>query len=296
MADLEKGYIHIDDNGKIQYLSYDTVGGGMFMVALLVISTVFINSIGTYFINNKWIVAIPTLIAVIIRTVIFDVKTSAFKRIINIISDLVRTICMYGVLMIVFDKIITAHWLDRLLFALFYGAILVIAYVLLSKLFKMLRTCELCILHFIASILVAVISLYIFFGHTWYWMGYDYKLSLNGVSIIECDKRIVGYVEIPASINNYTVKTIGKGAFSSNKKITTVKIPNGVETIEERAFSHCEGLNSIYFPSSIMVIQKDAINDCQALQNIYFEGSQEKWNSIIIQDSNFNAVNVHFAE
>ena len=275
MTDLEKGYIHIDDNGKIQYLSYDTVGGGVFMVALLVLSTVFINNIGTYFINNKWVIIIPTLIAVMIRTFILDVKTSAIKRIINIIADIVRTACLYGVLMIVFDKIITAHWLDRLLLAVFYSAVFVIIYILLSKLFTMLRVCELCTLHFIASILVAAISLYIFFGHTWYWMGYDYKLSLNGVSIVKCDKRIVGDIEIPDKINNYTVKTIGKSAFASNKKITSVKIPKGVEVIEDRAFSYCEGLNSIYLPSSIKTIKKDVLYDCNSLINVFFESSQE---------------------
>ena len=294
MNDLEKGYIHIDDNGKAQYISYDTVGGGVFMIALLVLSTVLINNIGTYIINNKWIVAIPTLIAVLIRTFIFDVKTSFFKRIINIVSDVIRTICMYGVLIIIFDKIITAHWLDRVLLALFYGVILAIIYFLLSKLFSLLRTCELCTLHFFASILVATISLYIFFGHTWYWMGYDYKVSFNGASIVECDKRIVGDVEIPASINSYNVKTIGKRAFSSNKKITSIKIPNTVESIEEGAFSHCESHNSIYLPSSIKTIKKDVLYDCTALINIFFDGSQEDWDNIDIQDGSINGFNICF--
>ena len=74
MNDLEKGFIHVDDNAKAQYISYDTEGGGIFMIVLLVIATVFINTLGTYIINNKWIIAIPTLIAVLIRTYIFDVK------------------------------------------------------------------------------------------------------------------------------------------------------------------------------------------------------------------------------
>ena len=107
MNELEKGYIHIDDNGNMQYVSYDTVGGGMLMIALLVLATVFITDISTYITSNRWIVIIPTLIAVLIRTVIFDKGLPIYKRLLNILSDAIKTVCIYGVLIVVLNKYVS---------------------------------------------------------------------------------------------------------------------------------------------------------------------------------------------
>lgn len=295
MNDLEKGYVHIDDNGKVQYVSYDTVGGGMFMIALIVLATVFITNISTYISSNRWIVIIPTLIAVLIRTVLFDKGLPIYKRICNIATDIIKTVCMYCVLIVVLDKIATAHWLDRVLLAIFYGAILFVVYFLLSKfVFTMLRTCQLCTLHMIASLVVAVISLFIYFSHTWYWMGYDYKTFFDSASIVKVDKRIEGDIEIPEKINNYTIKSIGERAFYSNKKITSVSLPSGIEIIEERAFSLNDTIKSIKIPLSIKTIKDKAFYSASALTDIYYEGTEEDWNKIDIRDDSIGDISVHF--
>lgn len=297
MNELEKGYVHIDDNGNVQFVSYDTVGGGLFMIALLVLATVFITDISTYIASNRWIVIIPTLIAVLIRTIIFDKGLPIYKRLLNVLSDTIKTICMYGVLIVVLDKIATAHWLDRVLFAVFYGAILFIVYFLLSKfVFTMLRTCQLCVLHIVASIVVAAICLFIYFGHTWYWMGYDYKTSFNGASIVKVDKRMEGDIEIPEKINNYIINSIGERAFSSNEKITSVKLPSGLEIIEERAFSWNDTIESVEIPLSVKTIQEKAFDSASALTDIYYEGTEADWNKINIQDDSIANMQVHFSK
>ena len=295
MNELEKGYVHIDDNGDVQYVSYDTVGGGITMISLLILLTAFITNISTAITNNKWIILIPTLIAVIFRTLLYDKELPVYKKLLNIFADTTKTICMYGVLLIVLDKIANAHWLDRLFFAAFYGAILLAVYLILNKfVFNILRTCQMCLLHLVASLLVAVVSIFLYCGHSWYWKGSDDKVFLNTASIVKVDQRIEGTVELPEKINTYTVKAIGKNAFSSNKKITDIKLPNSIQTIKESAFSSCKSLKSIVIPLSVTTIESYAFYNAPALTDIYYEGTETEWNKIVIQDNDISNINIHF--
>lgn len=294
MSNLENGYFNVDGSGNVRFISYESIGGGMFFVILLVVLSVFVTKIGNYILDNQWIIAIPTLIFATIRTIFFDTETTVIRRIINIVADVIRLLCIYCVLLIIFDKIVTAHWLDRLLFAVFFGGLFAGAYYLLNKLFNMLRLSDLCVLHLVASIIVAAISLYMFFGHNWYWKGYDYTAQFNKATITKCDSRIVGDVVIPVEIKNKAVIKIGERAFSSNEKITSIVIPNGIEMIEEDAFLFCEGLSTISMPLSIKQIERDSFRGCSALQTVYFEGSEEDWGKINIQDNNIQNATVYF--
>ncbi len=294
MNEFGKGYFHIDDNGDVRYVPYDT-GGGLVFIVLLVLGTVFITNISTYLMANKWIVAIPTLIAVITRTVIFDKELPVYKKLLNILADAIKTFCMYGVLLIVLDKIANAHWLDRIFFAAFYGFILFVAYFVLSKfVFTLLRTCQLCVLHIVASVLVAAICMFLYFGHTWYWMGYDYKTFFNKASIVKVDSRMEGKIEIPEKINNYIVTSVEKRAFSQNKKITVVSLPNTLETIKEMSFSFSEPIESVEIPLSVKVIEKDAFYSADTLTDIFYKGTEADWNKIDIQDDNIKNIKIHF--
>lgn len=88
---------------------------------------------------------------------------------------------------------------------------------------------------------------------------------------------------------NEGLRSIGKGAFSGNKRLTTLTIPDGVTTIGEEAFAHCwtqlpksdsfTGLTTVTIPGSVTSIGKDAFADNQLLATVNFGGTQEQWNA-----------------
>ena len=94
---------------------------------------------------------------------------------------------------------------------------------------------------------------------------------------------------------NEGLRSIGKSAFSGNKRLTTLTIPDGVTTIGEEAFAHCwtqlpksdsfTGLTTVTIPGSVTSIGKDAFADNQLLATVNFGGTQEQWNAIGGKDS-----------
>lgn len=94
---------------------------------------------------------------------------------------------------------------------------------------------------------------------------------------------------------NEGLRSIGKGAFSGNKRLTTLTIPDGVTTIGEEAFAHCwtqlpksdsfTGLTTVTIPGSVTSIGKNAFTNNQQLTTVNFDGTQEQWNAIGGKDS-----------
>lgn len=92
------------------------------------------------------------------------------------------------------------------------------------------------------------------------------------------------YLEIPSSLDGYTVTSIGNNAFygkdfvsitipdtvkeiaysafSFNISLSTVSIPQSVETIQGDAFSYCQNLVSIYIPDSVISIGQGTFKNC----------------------------------
>ena len=65
-------------------------------------------------------------------------------------------------------------------------------------------------------------------------------------------------VEIPREIDGVPVKSIGNGAFSHNRTLTSVVIPDGVEVIGDDAFAWCDHLEEAVLPDSVRVIGANA--------------------------------------
>lgn len=81
--------------------------------------------------------------------------------------------------------------------------------------------------------------------------GLRFVVENNEASLVECDKEVVGEVEIPSSIEiegeSYPVCLIARKAFSFCRKITSVTIPNSVKSVESLAFYSCS-LTSVVLP------------------------------------------------
>ena len=85
------------------------------------------------------------------------------------------------------------------------------------------------------------------------------------------DPLTEGVVTIPASVNGYTVTSIGSYAFLKCTVITSVVIPEGVQYIFKGAFQGCSGMSSMTIPSSVVKISEKAFYNCTGLQSMTIE-------------------------
>lgn len=73
----------------------------------------------------------------------------------------------------------------------------------------------------------------------------------NEASLVECDKGVIGKVEIPSTIEiegeSYPVSVIARKAFYFCRNISSVIIPNSVKCVEALAFHSCS-LTSVVLP------------------------------------------------
>ena len=77
---------------------------------------------------------------------------------------------------------------------------------------------------------------------------------------------------IPSTIEyggeTYTVVAIGEKAFSDNKKIEVIELPNTIRTIGERAFDECKNLTKIVFSEGLVIIKERAFEQCTHLEEL----------------------------
>ncbi len=89
----------------------------------------------------------------------------------------------------------------------------------------------------------------------------EYNIKITGEN--ECE--ILEYkgndkkVQIPETIEGYTVTSIGENAFAFNYHIYSVKIPATVKTISEGAFFFCYNLGSVTIPKQVTTIGEKAL-------------------------------------
>jgi hypothetical protein len=82
-----------------------------------------------------------------------------------------------------------------------------------------------------------------------------------------------GEVEIPSTIADLPVRTIGFQAFYDRPGLTGVRIPDSVTTIGEYAFLACTGLTKVSIGNGVTSIKRGAFTNCWALENVTIPGS-----------------------
>lgn len=92
------------------------------------------------------------------------------------------------------------------------------------------------------------------------------------VLVMVCPDANMTTFEVPAS-----VKVIGDGAFSANRKLTKVTFAEGsqLERVGYGAFAFCKLLNTVELPDNDIVIADMAFSDSQKLKNINLSGLKE---------------------
>ncbi len=97
---------------------------------------------------------------------------------------------------------------------------------------------------------------------------YKYKVLADGTA------EITGYsgdetdVEIPSTLDDLKVTSIGNYCFSNNSHITSVTIPDGVTSLGTRAFSYCTSLAEVDMPDSLTHIGRYSFYFCRSLSPI----------------------------
>ncbi len=100
-------------------------------------------------------------------------------------------------------------------------------------------------------------------------------------------------IDIPDSV----VK-IGAMAFDTNRELTQVVLPNGLQVVDACTFNWCSGLKEITIPKSVKEIRVGAFDGCDVLRNVYFTGTSSEWVQIEIgpDNSRLLAATIHFSD
>ena len=105
---------------------------------------------------------------------------------------------------------------------------------------------------------------------------HPFLATIDGVLFEKSTKTLLCH---PCSLDNSTyaipegIISIGKEAFYSCDKLTSVSLPDSITTIGDGAFAWCESLTSINLPNSVTSIGRGAFRFCNSLINISLPNS-----------------------
>lgn len=96
--------------------------------------------------------------------------------------------------------------------------------------------------------------------------AYTYEQNKDGksITITKCSSA-ASVIDIPSSIDGYTVTQIGKNAFENIISMKVVTFPSELASIEKYAFAGCSALTSVTLPDSLTGLGIYAFKDCTSL-------------------------------
>ena len=117
----------------------------------------------------------------------------------------------------------------------------------------------------------------------------DIPAELGGKPVTEIGEWAFAYY---SSLTEVTipegVTSIRAFAFRSCSSLTKAIIPEGVTSIGESAFQSCGSLTEVTIPKSVTSIEYFAFCDCGALATVYYGGTQEDWDALKKNISEYN--------
>ena len=99
---------------------------------------------------------------------------------------------------------------------------------------------------------------------------YQYEVNSDDENTITITKYIGSEqeIEIPNTLDGYTVTSIGDYAFRYNTSLINIIIPNSVTSIETGAFYGCSVLKNITLPEYLTTIESYTFYNCTNLETI----------------------------
>lgn len=131
----------------------------------------------------------------------------------------------------------------------------------------------------------------------YYENGYKYTLSLGKATIVSYVGTDSDPV-VPSTLNGKPVVRIEDGAFSNNKNLRSIILPDTITSMGISAFAQCENLLSVHYPedldripyrtfanchslidinisSNVKAIENSAFAECKSLKYMYFPNVEE---------------------
>lgn len=98
--------------------------------------------------------------------------------------------------------------------------------------------------------------------------GFRFRLRQDDIA------EVIGYsgsgkeLDIPETVQGHVVTRVAPFAFSRQRRITAVSIPDTVDSIGQEAFYICPSLQQVKLPARLKIIGKNAFNYCRALKSV----------------------------
>ena len=98
------------------------------------------------------------------------------------------------------------------------------------------------------------------------------RYEINGMNAtitgLTTEGRALSQIQIPETIDTYTVTAIGSYAFEDCSNITSISLPDTIASIGDYAFYRCSNLASINLPDGLPNIGNKSFYQCTKLTNI----------------------------
>lgn len=103
---------------------------------------------------------------------------------------------------------------------------------------------------------------------------YEYSINIGGTTCtITKYNGSESDVNIPTTLDSYSVTAIGDQAFNSCTSLSSITIPDSVTSIGSYTFWGCTNLSNITIPNSVTEIRDRAFAGCTMLRSVYFDSN-----------------------